>query len=696
MNPRHCLDVYQIYREYLFSAYRAELAESKWSKFKTAVLRYLLPELGFQRADYTRKMTNSEVTLAEQFLESVWPRTLRRFLTLTEQGLQQQEASQSSFNTFRSAMSQFVEWGAQEIWWPNNRGVAGIAADQLCPPRAPQGQAIELPKLMDRGALTSYGFKLHHLSPVLQADIRQLEQFLTDPDFPLRVIDPIGTLTYDNYVKNVLLLLGWFHRHHQPAITFEDLSLDLIFPVLPEADLEAMSDKQRTRFWRRQKQHMQQWLSEYRQFLRTHQSSDNPRTWLGKLSAVLAVGHYQCREQVEYKTDYREIPLLKYVRDELNKVQADIRRWNSNNSYASDQTLKWPEFVPDEETALGVLRRDVVEHLRRKCRPLTGVRGRPRSAYQLGLDHQRFLMWVHLCLIAARRQKTLRTTRIATSCPVQRPKSVPIEGLYHPLPPDSYLTKRPDGSVKENWLCRVYSYGGHAYPEGAWLHIVRDYKTWTTHGDQVLVLPNWQFEDGQRLYDLLERHLNGYWLVGNFRSSRRYHWSAPADWADTQGRWLTHGRNSLNPQDFCLINSTREYWTWGYLYLRPTQGVPMEEGDFTNAFARGANNAIGKWTTPHLMRNIWASWGFTVLKTDRELRSLAFAMGMTVETMRKRYERCTPEAKIEPIESAIAEHFASDEADEAGVVTLQQAVHQVKTLSAEDRKQLIVEMVSWD
>jgi hypothetical protein len=43
--------------------------------------------------------------------------------------------------------------------------------------------------------------------------------------------------------------------------------------------------------------------------------------------------------------------------------------------------------------------------------------------------------------------------------------------------------------------------------------------------------------------------------------------------------------------------------------------------------------------------------------TDAELASLAYAMGHSVETLRKMYERCTPEEKLRPIFEAIDRHL---------------------------------------
>jgi hypothetical protein len=55
------------------------------------------------------------------------------------------------------------------------------------------------------------------------------------------------------------------------------------------------------------------------------------------------------------------------------------------------------------------------------------------------------------------------------------------------------------------------------------------------------------------------------------------------------------------------------------------------------------------------MRYIWATWAYQVQLNDAQFRSLAYAMGHKVETLRQMYERCTPEEKRRPIEEAIDE-----------------------------------------
>lgn len=703
MYPVNCFDVYCIYRDCLFSTLPKATAQSRWNKFRTALFRFLLKEIGFKRENYFRKLTKEEIKRAEDFLKGLTVRRLLSFRRLIVQALENLNASASSFATYKSAIEQFAKWGEQEIWWPNNRGANGIAADLTCPPvRSPNGKAKNPPRMTDKGALFRYGLKRHELPKPLQTQVHHLEAFLSEDYFPNRAIDPVESSTEGNYLKATLLYLGWFH--HCQGVRLEDLSLNLIFPAFSEDFLDEMEAKQRRRFWRAEKANMQRWIAEYRTFLRVQQQSDNPRTWLGKMEAVLAVGHYQWAEYVEYKADYQQIPLFALIRKELNQAQKDIERWAQNGKYVADQSLKWPEFIPDEETALGVIRRDVVEGLRHQCQLLTGVRSKPRSAHKLASCYQRFLMWVFLAIIMARRQKSLRTSKISLSCPVQRPASVPADGLYHPIAPDTLLRKRRDGSVQENWLCRVYTYQGVSYPDGAWLWVLRDYKTWKTHGDQTLVVPDWPFEEGRSLYTYLQEYLYGCWLPGNYAKSYLYDWAEGDDYQGTRGIWVTPGRSAFQSDregsstskplntDICYVNTTHGYWSASHLFLMPVAGGPMGDTDFCDFFARGALSTINKWTTPHLLRAFWATWGFTTLKRDDQLRSLAFSMGMTVETMYKIYVRCTPAVKQQPALDAINHHFLAD----PDSVVYEDLLDQVLNLSQEEQQKLIKELLLAD
>ena len=93
-----------------------------------------------------------------------------------------------------------------------------------------------------------------------------------------------------------------------------------------------------------------------------------------------------------------------------------------------------------------------------------------------------------------------------------------------------------------------------------------------------------------------------------------------------------------------------------------------------------------------MLRYVWATWSFQIGLSDQELRSLAYAMGHSGETLRNMYERCTPEEKLRPIFEAIDRHLFQEletppekEIAKPNVLTL---VESLRQLSLEERQQI--------
>jgi len=684
MNPNNFYEVYVLYFEYIFSTHSRPQSEAIGNTFKTAFLRFLLQEFNFKRKNPRGKMTKAEVEAAEEHLKTLSMRSLLRVRIAMADALKKLGASRSSCNTYTSRINQFLAWGEQQVWWPNNRGQNGRFLDQLCPPRR-TGRQLRPPKLIaGKGKLEIYALKERQLSGATRSKLRAMFKFLTEPNNPYRAFKWIEESTANGYYKEVLLLLGWFHKFHNPSVPLADISLDLIFPVFDQDFLDEMSAKEREKFWREQKTKLKRWLCDYRTFLQQMQHAYSPYTWLIKLETVFAVGRYQWASQVEHKDDYRHIPLMRQLRDELGDIQEEVNDWSTNGRYAADQTQKWPD-VPTGKNALEVIQETVVEKLRLKCNPRTAVSTRVRTPQTLAVCHQRFLMWVLHALIPAHRQQVARTEQVATSCPIDKPLKVPVEGLYQPLPPDIVLTKRHNGTVNVNFLCRLYDYKGIEYPDGVWIRIIRNYKTWKTHQDQEYVIPNWSFNDGSHLYDYIERYLYGYWLPGSFKGSQTYAWGQP-ELQGQRGRWISSGRNEFNPIDCCSIVASNAHWTWGNLFMMPTKGLPFSEEHFSGCFAQGSLTTIEKWITPHILRSVWATWGCEQGVSDAELRSLAYSMGMTLETLRKVYERCTPEEKRKAIERLISERLLKPKDGET--VSVEKLIRLAQKLNLGDRQRL--------
>ena len=97
-------------------------------------------------------------------------------------------------------------------------------------------------------------------------------------------------------------------------------------------------------------------------------------------------------------------------------------------------------------------------------------------------------------------------------------------------------------------------------------------------------------------------------------------------------------------------------WAWTLLFPCPT-GKAHTTDSLSRVFAVSSHEWLGRRITPHVLRHVWATWAFQVGLADAEIHSLAYAMGTTYETLKKWYQRCTPDDKRRLIEEVIDDHF---------------------------------------
>jgi hypothetical protein len=129
------------------------------------------------------------------------------------------------------------------------------------------------------------------------------------------------------------------------------------------------------------------------------------------------------------------------------------------------------------------------------------------------------------------------------------------------------------------------------------------------------------------------------------------------------------------------------------VFLVPETGWLANQSAFAGSFETTSHRLIGKRITPHTMRYIWATWAYQVRLDDAQCRSLAYAMGHTVETLRGMYERCTPEEKRRPIEEAIDELLFFQAPSAEPIVEVrpnwETLLGELQKLSPADREQLM-------
>ena len=79
--------------------------------------------------------------------------------------------------------------------------------------------------------------------------------------------------------------------------------------------------------------------------------------------------------------------------------------------------------------------------------------------------------------LPARRQEEYRELKVTLSCPIERPKYIPPDGLYQPLPPNEQRSQGKRGEVIDNFLYFTYSLDNKFYPQGIWVLDTQKYKT---------------------------------------------------------------------------------------------------------------------------------------------------------------------------------------------------------------------------
>ncbi|BAU12549.1 hypothetical protein LEP3755_30790 [Leptolyngbya sp. NIES-3755] len=134
------------------------------------------------------------------------------------------------------------------------------------------------------------------------------------------------------------------------------------------------------------------------------------------------------------------------------------------------------------------------------------------------------MKWALVTDLPTRRQRVYRLCKIALSCPLQRPESVPLDGCYFPLPPHGIREKNHDGTLADNYLCKVYAHKDRVYPEKVWLLQICADKTDDVYGVYMMEIHNRAFEDGTYFYDYVERYLCGCWGSGKFSDRQVYDW----------------------------------------------------------------------------------------------------------------------------------------------------------------------------
>jgi len=652
--PQNLYEVWELYQLEIATCYSVSRAKSIISETQSALFRLVLFELNEQLRPAGRKMTAVETNAANESLQTLGLHVLLGAHILIKQGLEK-IASNFSRKTYGNRAEQFLTWCKEQVWWSSTTALAAIPKvvsrkNERCPKvRRGHGKATQHHLTDRRSVYLTYKLQDQDINPELQSELDEFYSYWTDIDRVERFYPRIEESSARIYRKEILKMLGWFQRQDTPL---EQLKLDLLVPKLTNDELEHLTPQEQDEHWHEKKRYLDQWLSKYFKFSREKLGSKSPKTKKFRTQALTALCKFQYRNEVGSASEHRKIPIFKAIKEHSNRVRRQVNEWDRHKQRVVPIQEKWPDIV-EGQTALTTVQKEVTEELRRGCQPLYFSSWKVRSSSVIGTNLRDYLAWSFFTDLPARRQEEFRDLRVSLSCPIERPKDVPTKGLYQPLPPDQERELGEDNTPEDNYLYRTYVRKGKSYPQGIWVLDIRKCKTRNRYQDQSIIIKNRQFADGKSLYDYIEHYLYGWWRLSDHKGCFAFGWWN-RELQDQKGHWLSLGRAEFSPRDESnLLEDGSTHYVWGFFFIKPRRGTPYNDSEFSGFFSTAAHRVIKKRINPHLVRNMWAAWAFQVGLTDHQRESLAYAMGMDIETMKDTYEHCSADEKRRPIEDVI-------------------------------------------
>jgi len=687
-------DFRQFYGEYIEQNYAPKQAKQILSETDSVYFR-VIEGWGFKRTGSQTKITKEDAKAAREFMKELSVRRLLDARDAFQRVCKRWKPSKSSMQTYSARLEKSLVWAEEQDWWMTARQVR--LEGQSIPRRQKTGRYCpsEMPLTNRRGTFRRYYLTPEETPPDLQKDLEEFQQFLTAPHYPGRRQDSIKPRSAQTYMKDLLLWLGFIHRIL--GVPKEELSLELLIPVVTPDQLDGLSHSQQEQLWAEKEQYLEKLIFDHFSFIEKENKSTSPRTRIAKLCVLKRVFHYKYRNQVRREEQYQLIPLCLTIDTVLRDCLKVHHKWRKTGTTVANRELKWPPRV-EGETALVTLRRLWLEPMRQKCRPRMGANQSLREPKAIAISHEQYLRLAFMADVPPRRQSEHRSIKVALSCSINRPKDVPIDGLFFPVLPPSARDAAMDGSPADNFLYRVYEFNGKSYPEGVWILEIRDFKTDQIYGPYLMPLPNRQFDDGSTLYGILEHYLCGWWQAETYKNNHHYDWWDPS-LRGKRGRWIMKGWMEFEPESTLgdPVGATIPVqWRWGYLFPCPRTGRQYQGSSYVKLFDQTSYHYLERRINPHMFRNIWATWGVQVGLSDNELRSLAYAMGMSERTLRDIYARLTHEERIRPIFDAIDRELFSgfaptstDTGETSKSASTSDLIRKLAELSPEERRKIL-------
>ncbi|MBD2036912.1 site-specific integrase [Leptolyngbya sp. FACHB-321] len=642
------------YKTHLDATRSPQPAANCFNQTKSAVTRYLLTGMGYP-PPAGRKPTKAETEQVEQALQSICLEQLGRALVDLDKGFDALQSNETQRQSNRSRIAAFLKWVEEE-------GLLPRKGRQQRTHRCPQinlGRGAHTQKrLTVRDHKLPYGLiavkpKEVELATKIRADplateeekqwVEEIEQrlaldanaenlyeFLTKERFAHRQDNPVSPSTGRLHIKHLRLFLGW--RHYITGVPLEQLAFDVLMPhvQLPDEDEDDSSViKAAKKAIKKIEADLDQELVSFQDFLEHERESQSPHTPQHYLKAIEK--SLRCQYHREAKdTTYSNVPGMGVIQ----KHRAALRQKEAAHDGVVDLTLKWLD-LPD------VLKK-IVTPLRQECE-FRVMSGNQRPLSSIAASFQRYAVWGVLTYEPPRRQEEWRRAKLTSSCLLtDKPQGAAVGQCIHPLPPQKARYNRTE---------KYYPYLHKA--DGVWLldHTEFSYKTAKTYKKQSLEIPNVPFPDGKYFYDYLEAFLYGYYRdqQGNWRSAGELNAPPGANWK------LYSLRMTFNPQPVLVGKAGKQQVAMPQgVFVQPQEGTAYDTVGFSQVIGKAAHRLTGQRLTPHLLRDIYATWFLDQGYTSQQISSLAYAMGHSEAMLRRKYDKRKANQKRRAAQEAVS------------------------------------------
>lgn len=419
----------------------------------------------------------------------------------------------------------------------------------------------------------------------IQKEFEQFEYYLLNE---LKV----RKATADMYKTQLKIILGWLYK--EKNVNLDQISFDKLIKFhnvnINIHDFENTNEYYITKgkIIHKARQDTQHTIDLLNEFFVNYAPSKRTKEIYIIAFQNLSKFLYKDVTDIYWADNYEDIPIIQRLRIFYKNLPKESKRINP-------ELISWEEVIK----VLKELRRRAdtfhIESLEKKITK-TSLKKRPRNRNTMAKELQRFIILGLLVLVPPSRSRVIRELQIGKT-------------FKHGLFKDGVFI--PKDKLKDSSQAKYYI---HLQPE--------DYKTGAKYGEWLAAFPNYEFKDGKKFYDYLDR-----WIYQGNRE------------------WLMTDADSTNNHD--------------YLILGGVNGQPLKAPAFGRAVATIFKYITGESVHPHKLRTVFRTYLVNKGASKAELESAAFWMRHSTETANSNYTKQTLDEKLAP-GAAIAQKLNSE------------------------------------